>query len=195
MALLLCVSARISLEKGLKQVIRKILEFILYNIIMKIKLIITGGTIDKVYNELTGKLEFGDTHIVEMLNRGRSMVETLSEVLFLKDSLETTDADRALILDKCQLCDERYVLITHGTDTMVDTAKLLGEKIKDKTIVLFGSMIPYSVDNSDALFNLGIALSAVQNKKNGVYVAMNGQVFDWDNVRKDTDRGLFEIQR
>ncbi len=162
---------------------------------MKIKLIITGGTIDKVYNELTGKLEFGDTHIVEMLNRGRSMVETLSEVLFLKDSLETTDADRALILDKCQLCDERYVLITHGTDTMVDTAKLLGEKIKDKTIVLFGSMIPYSVDNSDALFNLGIALSAVQNKKNGVYVAMNGQVFDWDNVRKDTDRGLFEIQR
>jgi len=126
---------------------------------MKIKLIITGGTIDKVYNELTGKLEFGDTHIVEMLNRGRSMVETLSEVLFLKDSLEMTDADRALILNRCQLCDEQYVLITHGTDTMVDTAKLLGEKIKDKTIVLFGSMIPYSVDNSDA--SQAIAASTV----------------------------------
>lgn len=162
---------------------------------MKIKILIAGGTIDKVYNELTGELGFGSTHMVEMLNRGRSMVDMLSEVLFLKDSLEMTDADRALILDKCQLCDEQYVLITHGTDTMVDTAKLLGEKIKDKTVVLFGSMIPYSINNSDALFNLGVALSAVQNKENGVYIAMNGQVFDWDNVRKDVDKGLFETQR
>jgi len=162
---------------------------------MKIKLLITGGTIDKVYNELTGGLTFNTSHLDEMLNRGRSMVDTLSEVLFLKDSLEMTDADRALILDKCQLCDEQYVLITHGTDTMVDTAKLLGEEIKDKTVVLFGAMIPYSINHSDALFNLGVALSAVQNKENGVYIAMNGQVFDWDNVHKDMDKGLFETQR
>jgi len=159
---------------------------------MKIKLLITGGTIDKVYNELTGKLEFGSTHIVDMLNRGRSMADTTSEVLFLKDSLELSDKDRQLILSKCLECNDDKIIITHGTDTMVDTAKLLGEKIKDKTIVLFGSMIPYSVDNSDALFNLGVALGAVQNKDNGVYVAMNGKVFDFDKVTKNKEKGLFE---
>jgi len=159
---------------------------------MNIQFFITGGTIDKVYNELTGELEFDSTHIVDMLNRGRSMVDTTSEVLFLKDSLELSDKDRQLILSKCLECNDDKIIITHGTDTMVDTAKLLGEKIKDKTIVLFGSMIPYSVDNSDALFNLGVALGAVQNKDNGVYVAMNGKVFDFDKVTKNKEKGLFE---
>ena len=159
---------------------------------MNIQFFITGGTIDKVYNELTGELEFDSTHIVDMLNRGRSMVDTTSEVLFLKDSLELSDKDRQLILSKCLECNDDKIIITHGTDTMVDTAKLLGEKIKDKTIVLFGSMIPYSVDNSDALFNLGVALGAVQNKGNGVYVVMNGKVFDFDKVTKNKEKGLFE---
>jgi len=159
---------------------------------MNIQFFITGGTIDKVYNELTGELEFDSTHIVDMLNRGRSMVDTTSEVLFLKDSLELSDKDRQLILSKCLECNDDKIIITHGTDTMVDTAQLLGEKIKDKTIVLFGSMIPYSIDNSDALFNLGVALGAVQNKGNGVYVVMNGKVFDFDKVTKNKEKGLFE---
>ena len=159
---------------------------------MNIQFFITGGTIDKVYNELTGELEFDSTHIVDMLNRGRSMVDTTSEVLFLKDSLELSDKDRQLILSKCLECNDDKIIITHGTDTMVDTAKLLGEKIKDKTIVLFGSMIPYSIDNSDALFNLGVALGAVQNKDNGVYVTMNGKAFDCDKVTKNKEKGLFE---
>ncbi|MBC8494179.1 MAG: asparaginase [Candidatus Thioglobus sp.] len=158
---------------------------------MKIKVLITGGTIDKSYKELTGELSFTETHIVDMLNRGRSMADTLSEVLFLKDSLEMTDADRSFILDKCQSCDEQHILITHGTDTMVETARFLAKSIKDKTVILFGSMIPYSIDNSDALFNLGVALSAVQLKSNGVYIAMNGQVFDFDKVKKDKSLGIF----
>ncbi len=158
---------------------------------MKIKVLITGGTIDKTYKELTGELSFTETHMVDMFNRGRSMADTLSEVLFLKDSLEMVDSDREFILDKCLSCDEQHILITHGTDTMVQTAKFLAEKIKDKTLVLFGSMIPYSVDNSDALFNLGVALSAVQLKKPGVYIAMNGRVFDFDQVKKDKSLGIF----
>ncbi|MDB3972064.1 asparaginase [Candidatus Thioglobus sp.] len=158
---------------------------------MKIKVLITGGTIDKAYKELTGELSFTETHMVDMFNRGRCMADTLSEVLFLKDSLEMVDSDRGFILDKCLSCDEQHILITHGTDTMAQTAKFLAEKIKDKTIVLFGSMIPYSVDNSDALFNLGVALSAVQLKKPGVYIAMNGRVFDFDQVKKDKSLGIF----
>ncbi|MDC0390052.1 MAG: asparaginase domain-containing protein [Candidatus Thioglobus sp.] len=158
---------------------------------MKIKVLITGGTIDKAYKELTGELSFTETHMVDMFNRGRCMADTLSEVLFLKDSLEMVDSDRGFILDKCLSCDEQHILITHGTDTMAQTAKFLAEKIKDKTVVLFGSMIPYSVDNSDALFNLGVALSAVQLKKPGVYIAMNGRVFDFDQVKKDKSLGIF----
>ncbi|MCH9645585.1 MAG: asparaginase [Proteobacteria bacterium] len=159
---------------------------------MKIKVLIAGGTIDKTYKELTGELSFTETHIVDMLNRGRSMVDTLSEVLFLKDSLEMTDADRSFIFDKCQACDEQHILITHGTDTMVETATYLAKSLKEKTVVLFGSMIPYSIDNSDALFNLGVALSAVQLKEPGIYIAMNGQVFDFDKVQKDKSLGIFK---
>jgi len=161
---------------------------------MKIKVLITGGTIDKTYKELSGELSFTQTHIIEILNRGRSTVNIDSEVLFLKDSLEMNDKDRDLILSKCLECDEDKIIITHGTDTMVDTAQLLGDKIKDKTIVLFGSMIPYSVNNSDALFNLGGALSAVQNKKQGVYIAMNGQIFDFDKVEKNKKLGIFQTR-
>ena len=159
---------------------------------MQIKILVTGGTIDKVYNELAGKLTFDDSRLDEMLERSRSTVGINTEVLFLKDSLDMNDEDRSLILSKCLECSEDKVMVTHGTDTMVETAQLLGNKIKDKTIVLFGSMIPYSINNSDALFNLGAALSAVQNKTNGVYIAMNGQVFDFDKVEKNKALGIFE---
>ena len=159
---------------------------------MQIKILITGGTIDKVYNELTGELTFGTSNLDEMLECSRSTVGINTEVLFLKDSLDMNDEDRSLILSKCLECSEDKVMVTHGTDTMVETAQLLGNKIKDKTIVLFGSMIPYSINNSDALFNLGAALSAVQNKTNGVYIAMNGQVFDFDKVEKNKALGIFE---
>jgi L-asparaginase len=159
---------------------------------MQIKILITGGTIDKVYNELTGELTFGTSNLDEMLECSRSTVGINTEVLFLKDSLDMNDEDRGLILSKCLECSEDRVMVTHGTDTMVETAQLLGDKIKDKTIVLFGSMIPYSINNSDALFNLGAALSAVQNKTNGVYIAMNGQVFDFDKVEKNKALGIFE---
>lgn len=162
---------------------------------MKIKVLITGGTIDKEYNASTGELSFVETHIVEMLNRAGSMADTLLEVLFLKDSLEITDDNRALILSKCQHAREEAILITHGTDTMAATAQLLGQNIKDKTIVLFGAFVPYTVSQSDALFNLGFALSAVQMKDNGVYVAMNGQVFDAETVWKNKLLGVFEQQK
>ena len=159
---------------------------------MQIKILVTGGTLDKVYNELTGELMFGTSNLDEMLERSRSTVGINTEVLFLKDSLDMNDEDRGLILSKCLECSEDRVMITHGTDTMVETAQLLGNKIKDKTIVLFGSMIPYSINNSDTLFNLGAALSVVQNKTNGVYIAMNGQVFDFDKVEKNKALGIFE---
>ena len=159
---------------------------------MDIQFFITGGTIDKVYNELTGELVFDQTHVVDMLNRGRSMADTESEVLFLKDSLEMSDEDRAMILDKCQTTSAQRIVITHGTDTMVETAKLLGSKITDKTIVLFGSMIPYSVNNSDALFNLGVAMGVVQTIKCGVYVVMNGQAYEFNQVIKNKTLGIFE---
>jgi len=159
---------------------------------MKIKILITGGTVDKVYNELTGKLMFDDSHLGEMLERSRSTLGIDLEVLFLKDSLDMDDEDRSLILSKCLESSVDKIVITHGTDTMIETAKLLGSKIKNKTVVLFGAMIPYSVNNSDALFNLGAALSAVQSKENGVYVTMNGKLFDFDKVEKNKVLGVFE---
>ncbi|SFV78001.1 L-asparaginase [hydrothermal vent metagenome] len=158
---------------------------------MTIKLLITGGTIDKVYNKLSGELEFSESHLEQMLERGRVSLDTSPEILFLKDSLDMNGEDRNLILSKCLECNEDNIVITHGTDTMVETAKLLGNKIQDKTIVLFGAMIPYSIDNSDALFNLGVALNAAQTKDSGVYVAMNGQVFDFDKVEKNKSLGIF----
>ena len=158
---------------------------------MTIKLLITGGTIDKVYNKLSGELEFSESHLEQMLERGRVSLDTSPEILFLKDSLDMNGEDRNLILSKCLECNEDNIVITHGTDTMVETAKLLGNKIQDKTIVLFGAMVPYSIDNSDALFNLGVALNAAQTKDSGVYVAMNGRVFDFDKVEKNKSLGIF----
>ena len=159
---------------------------------MSIRFLITGGTIDKVYQELDGSLGFDQTHLVDMLNRCRCMADTLSEVVCLKDSLEMNDTDRELILNRCQSCDESQIVISHGTDTMVETANYLAKHITDKTIVLFGAMIPYAINHSDALFNLGVALGAVQAQAPGIYVAMNGRIFTYDQVRKNKALGIFE---
>jgi len=159
---------------------------------MKVRIFITGGTFDKEYNELTGQLFFKDTHLPDMLDLGRSRVDTELETLMLKDSLDMGEEDRNLILDKCQASSEDRILITHGTDTMTDTAQLLGKQLKHKTVVLTGAMIPYKFGSSDGLFNLGSALAFVQALPPGVYIAMNGRYFTWDNVRKNNDYGLFE---
>ena len=159
---------------------------------MKIRLFITGGTIDKVYNKSNGELEFDKTHFPEILSRARVEVDLLIEELILIDSLDMVDADRDLILEGCINCEEKYILITHGTDTMCETAKLLGENSIDKTIVLFGSMVPYAVSNSDAFFNFGCALGSLQLLETGVYIAMNGRVLAWNDVEKNKTLGIFQ---
>ncbi|MGD8234506.1 MAG: asparaginase domain-containing protein [Chromatiales bacterium] len=159
---------------------------------MSIRILLTGGTIDKLYSVEEGELGFEESHVEEMLDRANVTAEIVVEELMLKDSLDISENEREQILQACEACDEECVLITHGTDTMVETAELLGEAGIDKTIVLVGAMIPYTVRDSDAFFNLGFALSAVQLAPGGVYIAMNGMLFDWDNVSKNFDEGRFE---
>jgi len=159
---------------------------------MKIRLFATGGTFDKEYNELKGNLEFKDTHLNEILKLGRCKVEVKVTTLMLMDSLDMTNSDRKVIMENCKEAEEDRIVITHGTDTMAETAKLLGKSIKNKTIVLTGAMIPYKFGSSDGLFNLGAALAFVQSLPHGVYVAMNGRYFKYDNVRKNKTTGEFE---
>ncbi len=159
---------------------------------MQIRLFITGGTFDKEYNELNGKLFFEDTHVPEMLDLGRCKLDVNIRTLMMIDSLEMSDDDRDIIAHNCVQCEEEKIVITHGTDTMVETAKVLAEKITDKTIILTGAMIPYKFGSSDGLFNLGAALAYVQTLPNGIYIAMNGKYFNWNNVRKNKELGLFE---
>ena len=151
---------------------------------MAIRIFITGGTFDKEYNELNGQLYFKDTHMSELLEMGRSRVPVEIRTLMMVDSLEMTEGDRELIAHQCNQCEETQIVVTHGTDTMSETAKVLAEKVKDKTIVLTGAMIPIKFGSSDGLFNLGSALAFAQSLPPGVYVAMNGRFFNWDNVRK-----------
>lgn len=158
-----------------------------------IRILVTGGTFDKQYDELTGKLFFRDTHVPEMLRLGRSRLAVHLETVAMMDSLDMTDADRQRIVARCGAAPERAILVTHGTDTMVETARALASAdIAGKTIVLTGAMVPYAFGSSDGLFNLGSALSFVQVLPPGVYIAMNGQHFRWDNVRKNTTTGVFE---
>lgn len=159
---------------------------------MKIKIFITGGTFDKEYNEIKGELFFKDTHLPEMLNMGRCRVLVEIRTLMMIDSLDMKDDDRKIILENCKNTKEERILITHGTDTMIETAKLLAKDIQNKTIVLTGAMIPYKFGSSDGLFNLGSALAFVQTLPKGVYIAMNGKYFHWDKVRKNKDLGEFE---
>lgn len=160
--------------------------------IPKIAILTTGGTFDKRYDELKGALAFGDTYLPEMLRLGRCRLNVDVRQLMMIDSLDMTDADRRLIADACLAAPESCIVITHGTDTMVETAQLLGNEIADKTILLTGAMIPYAFGSSDGLFNLGSALSFVQVLPPGVYIAMNGRCFNWDRVRKNRDTGTFE---
>ena len=157
-----------------------------------IRIFVTGGTFDKTYDEIRGRLSFADTHLPEMLRLGRARVPVSVGTLMMIDSLDMADADRELIVRHCAQCAESRIVITHGTDTMVETASALAHARMEKTIVLTGAMIPYAFGSSDGLFNLGSALSFVQVLPPGVYIAMNGQHFAWDRVRKNRDSGIFE---
>ena len=158
---------------------------------MTLKIIATGGTFDKHYDELTGKLWFSDSYLPEVLKRARITLPVTLEANKLMDSLDMVDADRQDILRSCQHAVEKAIIIIHGTDTMRETAEVLGAAKLDKAIVFTGAMIPYEITNSDALFNLGFACGVVQLLPAGVYVAMNGQVFAWDNVQKNRTAGIF----
>ena len=171
-----------------------------------IAILVTGGTFDKQYNELAGTLAIKDSHVAEMLRLGRSRVDVSVRQLMMIDSLDMTDADRAVIADACAASDASRIVITHGTDTMVETARFLAsasaspakaghdpKTVRDKTIVLTGAMVPYAFGSSDGLFNLGSALSFAQTLPAGVYIAMNGRAFEWNNVRKNRESGIFEL--
>ena len=159
---------------------------------MTIRILITGGTFDKEYDELQGRLFFKDTHAPEMLRLGRCRLDVAVRTVMMVDSLEMTEADRQVILANCRQAPESKIVVTHGTDTMVETARVLAPAGEEKTIVLTGAMVPYAFGSSDGLFNLGSALSFAQVLSPGVYIAMNGRCFRWDRVRKNTSLGVFE---
>ena len=160
---------------------------------MKIRILVTGGTFDKQYDELTGRLFFRDTHVPEMLRRGRCRLDVAVETVMMIDSLDLDAPGRARIVARCRDASETAIVITHGTDTMVETAQALASAgLADRTIVLSGAMVPFAFGSSDGLFNLGSALSFVQTLPPGVYISMNGQCFTWDRVRKNRDSGIFE---
>ncbi|MEO7274055.1 MAG: asparaginase domain-containing protein [Vicinamibacterales bacterium] len=156
-------------------------------------ILVTGGTFDKEYDELTGRLFFRDTHVGEMLRLGRSRLDIAVETVMMIDSLDLDGPGRATIVERCRARVERWIVVTHGTDTMVETAQALAAAgLDDRTIVLTGAMVPYAFGSSDGLFNLGSALSFAQVLPPGVYVAMNGQHFRWNEVRKNREHGVFE---
>ena len=157
-----------------------------------IRLFVTGGTFDKEYDEINGRLFFEDTHLPQMLELGRCRADVHVRTLMMVDSLEMTEADRELIAHNCADVPERHIVLTHGTDTMVETARVLAARVAGKTIVLTGAMIPIAFGSSDGLFNLGGAVTAVQVLPPGVYITMNGRVFPWDRVRKNRSTGVFE---
>jgi len=157
-----------------------------------IRILVTGGTFDKEYDEISGALYFKETHLAEMLRLGRCRVPAVIETVMLVDSLAMSLADRERVAGRCRNCDESQIVITHGTDTMVETAAVLAGSVTGKTVVLTGAMVPYAFGSSDGLFNLGSALSFVQVLPSGVYIAMNGTHFPWNKVRKNRAAGVFE---
>jgi len=163
------------------------------NPIAEIRLLVTGGTIDKSYCPVDGQLSFSRTHVLAMLKQARvTMHEERVQTLLLKDSLDLTEADREAICQAAIAAPETKIIVTHGTDTMVQTGQWLAARQLAKTIVLVGAMVPYTFSNSDGLFNLGLAFGAVQLLPSGVYVAMNGRIFPWNTVRKNSTQGVFE---
>ena len=159
---------------------------------MAVRIFITGGTFDKEYDMINGKLYFEDTHLPEMLVQGRCTAEVHVRTLMMIDSLEMKEEDRKVIVHNCNKAEEKDIIITHGTDTMVKTAEVLANAKLDKTIVLTGALIPYKFGSSDGYFNIGCALGFVQSLNKGVYVVMNGQAFKWNNVTKNRKTGYFE---
>jgi L-asparaginase len=158
-----------------------------------LRILLTGGTLDKVYDERTGQLVFSRTHMFDMLDQARCyLVNIAIEPVMLKDSLDMTETDRAAICAAIQRAPEQRLIVTHGTDTMTETARVAAAHVTDKTVVFVGAMIPYSFGGSDALFNLGFALAAARTLPSGVYITMNGTIFDWHNVHKNCERGRFE---
>ncbi len=159
---------------------------------MAIRVFVTGGTFDKEYDEIRGKLYFKDSHLPEMFKLGRSTLDINVRTLMMIDSLEMTPEDRHLIALNCQKCTETHVLVTHGTDTMVETASVIAKYELEKTVVLTGALIPYKFGSSDGFFNLGSALAFVQTLPHGVYIVMNGRYFKYNNVMKNLETGYFE---
>jgi L-asparaginase len=159
---------------------------------MDVRILVTGGTFDKDYDEIAGRLFFAETRVPEMLALGRCGLQVDVQTLMLIDSLDMTSDDRRRIVQACAASPAERIVVTHGTDTMELTARALGEQGLNKTIVLTGAMIPYTFGSSDGLFNLGSALAFAQTLPAGTYVAMNGRYFHWHNVRKNRNLGFFE---
>lgn len=157
-----------------------------------IRIIITGGTFDKQYDELRGELTFRDSHLPSILKQVRLSVPVELEINQLIDSLDMRQSDRTRIADACAESPQERIVITHGTDTMTETAAAIGVRRLARVIVLTGAMIPFAFTGSDAVFNLGTAIASVQTLPHGVYLAMNGRIFTWDNVRKNRELGVFE---
>lgn len=157
-----------------------------------IRIIITGGTFDKHYDEIRGELTFRSTHLPQIIERVRVTVPVELEIEQLIDSLEMDDSLRCEVVASCRQANESRIIVTHGTDTMTETARLLSEADLEKTIILTGAMIPFAFTGSDAEFNLGCAFAAVQILPHGVYIAMNGRIFREGTVRKNTSLGVFE---
>lgn len=161
---------------------------------MSLRILATGGTFDKHYDEIAGKLDFSASHLPDVIKRARITLPVAFEQVALLDSLDMQDADRQRVLAACRAAAEPGIVIIHGTDTMRETAELLGSAKLGKTIVVTGAMIPYEIANSDALFNFGFACGVAQTLPHGVYVAMNAQVFAWDNVQKNRSAGVFQTR-
>ncbi|MBL7013474.1 MAG: asparaginase [Candidatus Marinimicrobia bacterium] len=159
---------------------------------MAIQILLTGGTFDKEYNELTGKLFFKDSHLPEMLSLGRSRLNIQVDTLMMIDSLDMSERDRETVAQYCESSNFNQIVITHGTDTLVRTAGVIANCVSNKTIVITGAMIPYKFGSSDGMFNLGSALAFAQTLEPGVYIAMNGRYFSHDNCRKNKETGEFE---
>lgn len=159
---------------------------------MAVRFFVTGGTFDKEYNELNGELYFKQTHLPEMLALGRSRVAAEVTTLLMIDSLQMTDEHRRLVAHACAQAPEERIVVTHGTDTMVETARVVASQVPGKTVVFTGAMVPWKFGSSDGLFNLGSALAFAQVLPTGVYLSMNGRYFPWDDVRKNKAKGEFE---
>jgi L-asparaginase len=158
---------------------------------MKVKVFTTGGTIDKVYFDARSDYEVGEPQIVDILREANASLDYELETLFRKDSLDLTDADRAVIAQRVRAEPTPRILITHGTDTMIQTALALGAPA-GKTVVLVGSLSPARFKYSDAEFNIGFALGALEALPPGVYITMNGRIFDPARVRKNREKNRFE---